>query len=90
MRTSETTSEVMKDSSQNKILIEGVESGLERMVTTLTQTVAPEETLSLSHEEVLETSVDPLMRLKVHVQMLAEIRSRMQFMNREISYLLNL
>jgi hypothetical protein len=48
------------------------------------------QTKDISLETPFPEAIDPIMRLKVQVALLSEIRSRMQFLNREISYLMRL
>ncbi len=95
MSTSEITSEVAKDSSFiiKNVAIPSAESlvaGLEPMASGGKSSSNNQEATLDMETGISDFSVDPLLRLKVHVQMLSEIRSRMQFMNREISYLLKL
>jgi hypothetical protein len=52
--------------------------------------VVDDENQFSSKIKTYEYAVDPILSLKVHVQMLSEVRNRIQFINREISYLLKL
>lgn len=58
------------------------------------EALAVSEDFSTSSQDLVEggafDNIDPLMRLKVQVSMLSEIRRRQQFMNRELSYLLKI